>query len=265
LQSEFGHFASLYHQAKELSPPPQGVLNFLEEYLAKNIVSVWPPAAPSNNSPRISESSTPFSFPDGMISLWNDASMDFIVAVVSSEHYLSIHHLSMIKPRGSSYILRTEYARSLILRELVASYCNHNKVQLPDDVDSTTGTAAAAAVGMNAESFGILTQYDYIPVVTFLSAKLLLQLEKHYRNANNNISNDASLRPPPFADSNNSALHSCLQERCLNSLMWHHSLIDTTKAGSSNEPGSSEITDETLKILGAATLLSAPAVIKFSL
>jgi hypothetical protein len=35
-----------------------------------------------------------------------------------------------------------------------------------------------------AEAFGILTQKDYIPSVSFHAAKLLLQLEKHYHIAN---------------------------------------------------------------------------------
>jgi hypothetical protein len=44
----------------------------------------------------------------------------FIVAVLSSEHHLDVMQKQ----------LRTEHTRSLILSNLVASYCNHNKAQI---------------------------------------------------------------------------------------------------------------------------------------
>jgi hypothetical protein len=116
---------------------------------------------------------------------------------------------------------------------------------------------------VSAESFGILSQKDYIPFMTFQAAKLLLQLEKHYHNAaSNNMvqereQSDGSLPLPPPAtvNNNNNTLCSCLQERCLKTLLLHHSMINTTTTTAIKSPDY----DKTLKILGGTvTLLSTP-------
>jgi hypothetical protein len=42
-QGNFGCFESIYHQVDEFSVPIQRVMDFLEHYLAKNIISLCPP------------------------------------------------------------------------------------------------------------------------------------------------------------------------------------------------------------------------------
>jgi hypothetical protein len=242
LGSNFCHFESLYHQANEFSPPNRGVLVFLEHYFAKNIILLCPPAA-TPNSPLRSASASSISFPNSMNSFWNNASLDFIIAVVSSERHFIVKKIPYLST--TLYSFKTEHARSLILSDLVAGYCNHNKEANNDDAVITGNIGAAV---LNAESFGILTQKDYIPAMTFHAAKLLLQLEKHYHNG---AFNDATV--------NNICHCSCLQGRCLNALLRHHELIDTKTTTNPDSPDY----DETLKILGTSTLLSMPCMIKF--